>query len=62
MHDLHDQANGQTDEQNLESLLQEDYLQEEYNPDLFYKALRNALTQLESFKYDQESGGKTVAA
>ena len=62
MHDLHDQANGQTDEQNLESLLQEDYLQEEYNPDLFYKALRNALTQLESFKYDQDSAGKTVAA
>ena len=32
----------------------EDILQEEFNPDLFYKALNNALQQLESLG-DQEA-------
>ena len=34
----------------LEQEALEEYLQEEFNPDLFYTALSNALAQLEQFE------------
>jgi hypothetical protein len=33
----------------LEQEALEEYLEEEFNPDLFYRALSNALAQLEQF-------------